>query len=293
MSLGYVIKEGFSGFSRTRLASLTSVTALVIAVLLVGVMGRLGYNAYQVVNALKQSVDIEVFLLDVDEQRTGRIETDLLDFPVVNNVTYISKEDAVAIFREEFGTEAGALAELDFLPASFTLEIRPDAGIDEIREMIGQIREFQGVEDVVFNQQLLETLEDRLEVLVIAGIGIGLFILLTAVILVFNTIRLTIYAKRNIIRTMKLVGATNGFIRRPFLFEGLLQGLLAGAIAIGLHFVLFQWAIPYYLPQFGVLAWPLDEWYYLTGAMALLSLIMGIWGSRWAAKKFISQTSIG
>ncbi len=292
MSITYVVKEGVSGFRRTKLASFTSVTALVFAVLLVGLLARVGYNAYQVVHALKQSIEVEVFLLDVNQQRTNRIAADLRAYPFVTEAEYISKEEAGRIFREEFGTEGESLADLNFLPASFRLQFAPEASAAEIRNIITEIEQFQGVDEVVFNQQLLETLEERLELLVLAGAGIGLLILFTAIVLVFNTIRLTIYAKRNIIRTMKLVGATNSFIRRPFLMEGFLQGMLAAMIAAGLHWLIFELIIPFYLPQFGVLAWPFERWYYLTGIMTLLSIVMGLWGSRWAARKFISQTSI-
>ncbi len=293
MSVSYVIKEGVSGFRRTKLASFTSVTALVIAVLMVGVLGRVGYNAYQVVNALKQSIEVEVFLLDVSQERTNRIAADLRAYPLVTEAEYISKEEAGRIFREEFGAEGESLADLNFLPASFRLQFAPEANAADIRTIINEVEQFQGVDEVVFNQQLLETLEERLELLVMGGAGIGFLILFTAIVLVFNTIRLTIYAKRNIIRTMKLVGATNSFIRRPFLMEGFLQGLLAAVIATGLHWLIFELVIPFYLPQFGVLAWPFERWYYLIGALVLLSLIMGLWGSRWAARKFISETSIG
>ncbi len=293
MSVSYVIKEGFSGFSRTKLASVTSVVALVIATLLVGLLAHFGYNGYHVVQAMKQSIDVEVFLLDVDDERTERITADLLAYPEVVDVTFISKEEAEVIFREEFGTEGESLADLNFLPASLVLSLTPDASSGDIRQMVNEIGQFQGVDEVVFNQQLLETLEERLEILAIAGAGIGLFILFTAVVLVFNTIRLTIYAKREIIRTMKLVGATNGFIRRPFLLEGLIQGVLAAGIAVGFHWVIFQFVIPYYIPQFGQLVWPYGEWYYLIGGMVALALFMGLWGSRWATRKFISRAPIG
>ncbi len=293
MSLTYVIKEGVSGFRRTRLASITSIVALTIAVLLVGLMARFGYNGYEVVQTMKESIEVEVFLLDIDSGRTDRIAADLQSYPIVTETEYVSKDKAEEIFREEFGAEGESLADLNFLPASYRLHLTPDANAKEIREMVAEVEQFQGVDEVVFNQELLETLEERLELLTMAGIGIGLFILFTAIVLVFNTIRLTIYAKRNIIRTMKLVGATNGFIRRPFLLEGLIQGAIAAAIANGLHWLLFHLVIPYYIPQFGVLSWPMGEWYYLTGGMVLLSLIMGLWGSRWAARKFISQTAIG
>src|SRR5699024_6132686 len=110
--------------------------------------------------------------------------------------------------------------------------------------------------------------------------------------LVFNTIRLTIYAKRDLIKAMKLVGATNGFIRRPFVIEGILQGLIAGTFAVIVMYIGFQFVLPEYIPQFGILDWPFGRWYYLSGAMLLLSVFMGLWGSQWAARRFIKETSI-
>jgi cell division transport system permease protein len=111
-------------------------------------------------------------------------------------------------------------------------------------------------------------------------------------ILVFNTIRLTIYAKRDLIKAMKLVGATNGFIRRPFVVEGIIQGLIAGLLSIGVMYAIFHYLLPEYLPQLGVLEWPFGRWYYLCGAMLLLAIFMGFWGSQWAARRFIKETSI-
>lgn len=292
MNISYIIKEGFSGFKRTRLASITSVTALVIAVLLLSVIARFGYSGYQLIQSLKESVEVEVFLFDISEERTQTIGRQLEEYSIVTRAIYVDKEEAEAVFRKEFGTEGETLADLRFLPASFILQLSPGASVPEILKMIQEIESYQGVDEVVFNQRLLETLEDRYEIIALSGAGIGFFVLLTAIILVFNTIRLTIYAKRNIIRTMKLVGATKGFIRRPFLFEGFLQGVVAALISIGIHILLFQWIIPHYLPQLGVLAWPFDQWYYLAGAMLFLSLLMGLLGSSWATRKFIHQTTL-
>jgi cell division transport system permease protein len=139
---------------------------------------------------------------------------------------------------------------------------------------------------------LLQLLETRTDQLAMGGAALGGFILLIAMILVFNTIRLTIYAKRDLIRAMKLVGATNGFIRRPFLVEGIVQGLIAGSAAAGLIYLLFDWFIPQNISQLGVLSWPFGRWYFLISGVILLAIIMGWMGSRWAARKFIKNTSV-
>src|SRR5699024_7307518 len=116
--------------------------------------------------------------------------------------------------------------------------------------------------------------------------------LLTSVVLVFNTIRLTIYAKRSLIRAMKLVGATNAFIRRPFVIEGIVQGIIAGTAAIVIMVVAFKFILTQYVPQVGILAWPFGHWYILCGLMLLMSILLGMWGSHWAARRFIRKTSI-
>lgn len=292
MSVRYLLKEGIAGINRTRLAAFTSTFSLFIAVFLIGMLARVGFNAYDVAQSLRQQVEVEVFLEDLDQQTTDEIGLRLREIEFVESMVYISKDSAAEIFREEFGVGGESIANLGFLPASFRLLIDSDTEINEVDRVVTEINDWRGVEEVKFNLALLEMLQSRIEITAITGGAIALLVVLAAIALVFNTIRLTIYSKRELIRAMKLVGATNGFIRRPFLVEGIIQGLIAGIFATGILFILFSYIIPSYVPQFGVLEWPLGRWYYLVGAMLLLGLIMGWWGSRWASRKFIHDTTV-
>lgn len=293
MSLGYVIKEGLAGLKRARLASFTAIFSLFVAVLLLGVLARISYNAYQVGQSLKQSIDVEVFLQDdLEEETRQEIGQEFENEELVQQVTYISQDSAAAIFKKEFGAGASSMAQLDFLPASFRLKITSNTRISRIDSLISEIKQRDAVDEVRFNQELLQMMQQRFRTVSMTGGGLGILILLAALVLVFNTIRLTIYAKRDLIKAMKLVGATNGFIRRPFVVEGIIQGFIAGLLAVGVIYLGFQFILPEYVPQFGILAWPFGRWYYLCGAMVLLSIFMGYWGSQWAARRFIKQTSI-
>lgn len=292
MSLEYIISEGIAGFKRAKLASFTSIFSLFVAVFLLGVLARISYNAYEVAKALRQSVDIEVFLEDMNKTRTDVLQNKIEDENLVAAVSYISKDSAAAVFRKEFGTEGASLAELEFLPASFRVKMVEGAEISRVDSLVTQIAKYDGVEEVSFNQKLLEIIETRFRTFTLVGGILGGLILLASVILVFNTIRLTIYAKRSLIKAMKLVGATNSFIRRPFVIEGVIQGIIAGIIAILVMAVCFQYLLPKYIPQLGILDWPMGRWYYLSGAMMLLAVLMGFWGSQWAARRFIKKTSI-
>ncbi|WP_445664931.1 cell division protein FtsX [Fodinibius sp. AD559] len=292
MSLGYVVKEGMAGIGRAKLAAFTSIFSLFIAVLLLGLLARLGYNGYEVAQSLKKSIDVEVFLMDLDERTTNELSEQLKEEELVQEVSYISKDSAAAVFEEEFGSAGRSLADLKFLPASFKLNINPNAQISQVDSLVNQIQSYRGVDEVRFNQQLLKRIESNFQTAAMVGGGLGILILLASMILVFNTIRLTIYAKRDLIKAMKLVGATNGFIRRPFVVEGIVQGLIAGLLSVGVMYATFHYLLPEYIPQLGVLEWPFGRWYYLCGAMILLAMFMGFWGSQWAARKFIKRTSI-
>lgn len=292
MSLGYLLKEGAAGLSRARLAAFTSIFSLFLAVLLIGVLMRVGYNAYELAQLLRQQVEVEVFLQNLDEQSTLDLQNRIEREEVVAELNYISRDSASVIFQQEFGIGADALADLNFLPASFRLTVAEQASLAQVDSLVNELQGYNGVDDVQFNLALLQLLETRTEQLTAGAAGLGLFILLIAMVLVFNTIRLTIYAKRDLIRAMKLVGATNGFIRRPFLIEGLIQGIIAGTAAAIVIYLLFDWLIPVYISQIGVLSWPFGRWYYLIGTIILLAMMMGWWGSRWAARKFIRDTNV-
>lgn len=291
MSALYILKEGFNGIRRARLAAFTSITALTLAVFVIGVLARIGWNAYEVAQSLRSEIKMEVFLTDADREAHRVIGRGLLALPIIAEADYISKDSASAIFRREFGAEGTPLTELDFLPASYRLTLKTDITADSVAGFLPTIRATRGVDDVSINMDLLLMIENRLDTLAKTGGGIGLLILFVAVILVFNTIRLTIYAKKNIIRAMKLVGATNGFIRSPFLMEGLFQGLIASAIAMIGVWILFEKLMPDYIHM--VLEWPMGRWYYLTGGMVALALSMGFFGSHWAARTFIKNVTVG
>ncbi|HKL14788.1 MAG TPA: permease-like cell division protein FtsX [Balneolaceae bacterium] len=292
MSVGYLIKEGLAGLSRARLAAFTSIFSLFLAVLLIGVLSRIGFNAYEVSQMLREQVEVEVFLEDLDTQSTNELRNGIESARFVEELTYISRDSASKVFQQEFGMGGEALADLNFLPASFRLKMSDEASVSQVDSVAQSFGDLNGVDEVRFNLALLQLLETRTDQLAMGGAALGIFILFIAMILVFNTIRLTIYAKRDLIRAMKLVGATNGFIRRPFLVEGIVQGLIAGSAAAGIIYFLFDWLIPQSISQLGVLSWPFGRWYFLIGGIILLAIVMGWLGSRWAARKFIKDTSV-
>jgi len=292
MNLSYIIKEGFAGIKRAKLAASTSIFSLFVVILLLGILSRVSYNIYIQAMSFKDLIEVEVFLFDVDERTQQDIQNTLESNELVLEVTYISKDSASAIMKQEFGPGVEELVALNFLPASFRVKVDTEAGVDQIANFVSTMLNQRGVDEVKYNEGLLRVMESNLNLFTMIGAGLGVLILLAAVILVYNTIRLTIYAKRELIRAMKLVGATNGFIRSPFIVEGILQGVIAGLLSVGIMFAIFEFVLPLYLPEMGILGWPFGQWYFLVTAMFGLSILMGWWGSRLAARKFIEETYI-
>jgi cell division transport system permease protein len=293
MSLPYVLREGIAGFSRARLSTVTAISALTLAVLLVGVLIRVAYSAYEVSETMRSMVEVEVFLKDVSDNETRAIRRAIEARGITSEISFVSKDSAAAIFREEFGEEGSALADLKFLPASFKLRIIENYPLDSLNLQIAWLKELSGIDEVTFNQQLLEILESRINTVVTVGGSLGLFVMLVSLFLVYNTIRLTIYARKKLIKAMKLVGATNAFIRRPFLVEGLIQGLVSATLACFMLVAIFNWILPRFVPQLAYFEWPWGNPLILLSLIVGLSLFMGWMGSNLAARKFIRETTVG
>jgi cell division transport system permease protein len=290
--MSYLLKEGFAGLKRTKWASLTSIFSLFLALVLLGIFARLATNIYDRALNLKESIELEVFLYDLDSTAVVGLEEQLLGLSEVVATSYISKDSAASIMRTEFGSGVEELVALDFLPASFKVELSASVPYERIDEMASELGQWEGIETVQFNASLVQMLEKNLDIMLKVGTWLGLLVLLAAILLVFNTIRLTVYARRDVIKAMKLVGATDRFIRAPFVIEGVLQGVIAGILSVVSLYLLFDRVFPSLVPQLGVLAWPFGRWYYMVGGLLLLALIMGWMGSRWAASTFIRKTKL-
>jgi Cell division protein len=288
MQLRYVLREGFSGFKRAKLSMFAAVFTICVSLLLLSFFAILFLNANSVVNSLREKVEMEAFLNDQlsNDQITevkGLVE--MLDG--IREVHYVSKEEAAKIFQQDFGEDIFKILNFNPLPASLKIFLKEGYKTAKHAEnIVHQVKSLKGVDDVIYRKELLEMLDERAKLFLWITFGIGIFITLSSVILVANTIRLAIYAKRKIIQTMKLIGATRGFIRLPFLLEGFLQGLLGGLIAAGIVFVLFNYLerwLTVSLSQFVYV----QPYYY--SIIVGVGCVLGLFGSMISVRRFISE----
>lgn len=291
MSLPYFIREGAANFGRAKFAAFASTSAITVALILIGVFAVVGYEAQVVSQTLReQAGELEVFIEREAESETqkallARIET----APGIAQTEFVSHEEAAKIFRREFGEKASVFEDPTFLPASIRVEVAPNyATPDSMAQLASTIGEWEGVDEVVFNQDLLAQVAQNRQLISAIGLALGAIVVLASVFLVANTIRLTIYARRLLIRTMKLVGATDRFVRRPFLVEGMLQGMLGGLLAGGVVWGLYR----LFLQQLDMAPATLSLQLSLVGGLVGVGLLLGWLGSYFAARRFIRNIEL-
>jgi cell division transport system permease protein len=225
---------------------------MAVALVLIGMFVLISYQAQKVSHWLRQRVgEVELFLEEMEEPFAQALYERASATPGVVEAEYVTREEAQAIFKSEFGEEAEIFFDEQFLPASIKVRVASDySNADSLQALVAEFTAWNRVDEVVFNQPLLLKVQQNLRLLTLIGLAIGTLVVLASIFLVANTIRLTIYARRLLIRTMKLVGATDNFVRRPFVVEGMLQGLVAGLLAATVLWGLYK-LMAAYLPQFG------------------------------------------
>jgi cell division transport system permease protein len=243
MSFSYTVKESFSGFTRTKLSATISILTISISLVLLGIFAVITINTSRFIEMLRAKVEMEVFLQEpVSREKIGELVNRVLAVEGVDSLLFISKNDAAEVFKNEFGEDIKKVLDFNPLPPSFKIFIKPEhrtaAGVEKIYNGLIAIK---GVDEVIYRKELLELIDKRTKTINNVTLGLGILISISAILLVSNTIRLAIYAKRKLIRTMELVGATSMFIRLPFLLEGLIQGIVGGVVATLLLYAVLQY----------------------------------------------------
>jgi len=234
----YLVRESFAGFHRRKLT--TGVTILIMgsALLVLAILTLVTLNMGHMLEKALQGIDMRVYLkADLTANEMAELQPRLVVIPGVKDVTWISPEMALTEFRENLGEDAGILDTLDEnpLPASYHLTLVAGAqDLESVRGIRDEIAAWDETADILFNQGWIDALEQWTFRFRMASLAAGLIVFAAAVFVISNTVKLTMAASASIIQVQKLVGATNAFIRTPYLAEGMIQGFLAGAVAMGL-----------------------------------------------------------
>ena len=280
----YYFKHAWSNILANRLIHLISIGTIGMSLLLFASFLVLFLNLNNWIMDWGQSVSMSVYLKDgIDQRSKEKIESLLRNMPGAELKGFISKEKAFMDLGEALGAHAGLLEGLkkNPLPASFELLFK-DVNIHQINpgKMKEEIEKIEGVDEVQYSKEVLERFEGLMDVLKVAGFIIGGFLCLAVLFITSNTIKLTIYSRREEIEILKLVGATDWFVKIPFLIEGAIQGLLGGLVSLAVLFGLYS---IFFLKKVQVIGLPVLHTAFLPaeylGSILLLGLILGLIGS--------------
>jgi cell division transport system permease protein len=282
----YLLKESLRGFNSAKLSTVASVITITLSLILIAVYFTLSFNSNKLIKSIKDKVEIEVFIEDnLSQDDINEIKEKIRTIGGVKQITFISKEDALKIFEKEYGKEMLELFESNPLPASFKINLYDEyKSLERINRIKNQLSSIQNINDIVFPEKNLELIEKNTSGFLYINLVVLIIITLSSVFLVSNTIRLVITSRRKIIKTFKLLGATNSFIMTPFIIEGFLQGLFGGIIASG---VLYSLLI-IYSSRFNQNDLKLDFFgFEYLGYLIIIGIILGIVGSVFSVYRFL------
>jgi cell division transport system permease protein len=231
-------REALLSFRRAPLLSVLSITTIAFSLFTVGLFGLVALNLRQALRGLEERVEIVSFVLRGTPSEAIAVATqDIAAFPEVQDVSYVSEEEALQRARAELVEFRDAYRDLQVNPLPASIEVRLKDGFRDaatVERVAQRLKGFGFIDDVRYGREWVQKLDYLRNITGLVGLVIGMAFAGVAVVIIGVTIRLTILQRAREISIMRLVGATNWFIRGPFLLEGALKGLLGGLLSLAL-----------------------------------------------------------
>ena len=241
--LTYLIGEGFSNVFKNKKQAMTSIGMMCVTMLIFGVFFVIGENLNHFVDQVQKEQGIQVFMkLDSTDEQISKLKQELLAIDGVNTVDFISQAQALQQMKERFGQNDYLLEGRDesIFPVSYVVTF---TDLDKATSIQEQIQKLDNVDEINSSNKTIGTLVKIAKGIRIATYVISACLIVFAIFIIANTIKLTVHARRREISIMKYVGATNGFIRWPFAVEGMIIGVIAGVISTALLAIIYSLSV--------------------------------------------------
>lgn len=264
-----------------------SVAIIALAFLILGVFLLSVTNLGEVIERWGETIQISLYLKDgLSDDQLLALKKRVQAHEAVQTVEYVSKAEALRRFRIMLKGQADLLDGLgdNPLPASFEVHLDPDhRSLEQVEAAAAQFAEFRSVEQVEYGREWLKNFTSLLRLVKLAGAVVGILIFAAALFIISNTIKLTVYSRRDEIGIMKLVGASDFSIRLPFLIEGVTAGTIAGAVALLVLWLLFELVVR----QLGLPAFVHFLPAHFSAGMILAGAGLGVFGSSVSFSEFL------
>ena len=232
----YLVSEGLKNVWRHKMTTFTAVFSLFLALYFVGLLAIAGENTRSILQYLRSKYKIEVFFKqNVDLKMAKKVSDSILEIKGVRSSTVINKDDAVRIFKDQFGEDILGILGYNPLPISAVVNLKRNSEeLLNATPIVNDIKRMEGVEEVRYQGHLIKKIERTYSRFMKVFPWIAMVFITVAVLVIYNTVKLSIYSRKELINSLKLIGATKLFIQMPFIFEGLIDGILATIISVPL-----------------------------------------------------------
>jgi cell division transport system permease protein len=251
-NLGFFLMEALKNLRLNFLMSITAVTTTFICILVFGLGLLVSAHIQSIIGSVREDVSVEAFMPNATSQEVDSLANDVETWPEVASVTRVSEEQAFAEFKDKFKDQPDLYEDLDLgvFPPSIQIQLVDPNSASAVAERLKEQGFTEG--NLSYPQQTIDRLNSITSYVIWGLYGATLLFLVASVLLISNAIRLSIFARRKEIEVMKLVGASDGFVRTPFVFEGLLQAFAGASLAafavIWINLLFVDWshnALPY------------------------------------------------
>ncbi len=289
---GYLAKEGFKNVWNNRIMSIASVCVLVSCLVLTGAATLFSVNVSKIVDSVGQSNETTVYIDDSYSQLEAiYVGKEIEKIDNVTSAEFYSKKEAYETFKAQLGDELFKMIEVEKgipLPDSFIVVMDDLSKYDET---ITQIQNIEGVDSINNRGDFAKKLTEISNLISVISLGIVIALTVISLFIIANTIRATMYSRRYEISIMKSVGATNMFVRIPFLVEGMLIGLISAGVATGGISLLYEGVTKAIAESMAIFEFiPLSEIIlYVAGAFAVAGVIVGFFGSFISIRKYLKK----
>ena len=237
----HAFSSAFTTFRRSPLLSALSITTIAFSLFAFGLFALVALNISDALDQVEERVEIRAFIAkSTDMGLVAAAASEISRYPEVQKVDMVTREMALERARKELG-EFKDVFESDFLPASLDVKLRPGSrSPGTVRNVATRLRTYDFIDDVRFGEDWITQLYRLRNIAGIVGLGLGIAFATVAIIIIGATIRMAMLSRAKEISIMQLVGATDAYIRRPFLIEGAVKGLAGGILALGMSWAAIQ-----------------------------------------------------
>ena len=284
-NFGYLLKEGIRGIFLHGFMSFAAVCVTVACLIIVGSFSVLMYNVNIMVEDLNKTNEVVVYIdADYEKAQARSVGTSINRITNVQNARFVTREEALELFVERHqGNAAFSGVQAQDLRHRFVVTLMDN---NQMEQTVSALREIPGVADIRADYELAEGFATLQSMLRVASLAVIAVLLVVSLLIISNTVKIAVYDRKDEIAIMKMVGATNGFIRLPFIVEGFTLGMVGAGIAFGLEWLLYDALVAklavedtlnlFSFVPFQQLLWPMVATF---GAAGLFVGVVGSWNS--------------